>query len=140
VFVRLFLYEPSPMPAASYDFVELVGGVGPPYPGIELRGQQPDVLGATAFVSPNMDWASTTALPLDRWACLEMEVDATSGTFRMWLNDAPVADMTQTFTMQVPAYGILKVGLAYYQAAAQGKTELWIDEIAVDGARIGCTK
>ena len=139
VFVRVFLYQASPMPPATYDFVELVGA-GPPFPGVELRGQRPDALAATAFVAPNLNWASATALPLDRWACLEMEMDATSATFRAWLDDAPVADMTQTFTTPVPTYGILKVGLAYYQAAAQGPTELWIDEVAVDGTRIGCAK
>jgi len=139
VFVRVFLYQPTPMPPSTYDFVELVEGV-PPYPGVELRGQPPDDLAATAFAAPNMDWASTTALPLGQWVCLEMEMDANTATFRAWLNDAPVADMTQTFTTLVPTYGILKVGLAYYQAAAQGKTELWIDEVAVDAVRIGCAK
>jgi len=140
VFVRVFLYQASPLPASTYDFVELVGGFGPPYAGVELRGQRPDNLAATTFVSPQMNWGSATALPLDQWACLEMEMDATSATFRAWLNDAQVADMTQTFTPPPPTYGILKVGMAYFQAAAQGPTELWIDEVAVDGARIGCAK
>jgi hypothetical protein len=139
VFVRVFLYQPSPLPPASYDFVELVAGAAP-YPGMDLRMQPPAQLGATAFGGPDDSWSSTAALPVDEWACLEMEVDAPNGTFRAWLNDAPVPDLTRTFTTPIAGYGILKVGLAYFQAAPQGATDVWIDEVAVDGARIGCTK
>lgn len=140
VFVRVFVYVPSPFPASSPDLVEVTVDSNP-YPGMELLERAPGVVAASAFGGPTDDWASATPVPLDQWACFEIEVDGPNQTFRAWLDDVPLGDMTRTFSQPVSAAGIVKVGLAYFAPATnQPATEVWVDEVAVDGARIGCAK
>jgi hypothetical protein len=140
VFVRVFLYVPSPFPPANPDLIEITVD-NAPYPGMEVRGQTPGHLAATAFGGPTDDWTSASLLPLDQWTCLEVEVDGPNQAFRAWMNDAAIADMTRSFTQPVSTAGIVKVGLAYFGPAAnQAPTEVWVDEVAVDGARIGGAK
>lgn len=140
VFVRMFVYLPSPFPPSSPAFVDVLGGSSP-YAGVQLRGQPPGVVAATAYNGPTDDWQSATPMPLDQWTCLEIESDGPSQTFRAWLDDVPLTDLTLTFPSALPPLGTVQVGLGYFTPSVpQGASDVWIDEVAVDGSRIGCAK
>jgi hypothetical protein len=140
VFVRVFVYQPSPFPPSSPALLDVLAGSSP-YAGVQLRGQAPGVIAASAYNGPTDDWQSATPMPLDQWTCLEIESDGPSQTFRAWLDDVPLADMTLTFASPLPPLGILQVGLGYFTPnVPQAATDVWIDEVAVDGSRIGCAK
>jgi hypothetical protein len=42
--------------------------------------------------------------------------------------------------MAVPDLGDLGVGMGFYQAGTQSSYDMWIDDVFVDTAPVGCTK
>jgi hypothetical protein len=140
VFVRLFVYVPSPFPPSSPALLNVLSGA-PPNAGVQLRGQPPGVLAATAYNGPTDDWQSVTPMPLDQWTCLELESDGPNQTFHAWLDDVPLSDLTLTFASPLPTLGIVEVGLGFFAPTVpQAASDVWIDEVAVDASRIGCAK
>ena len=90
---------------------------------------------------------SKTTIPLNRWACVEWQFDGPTNTLRFWLDGQPIDDLTVVGkgdgciahdTMDnwyAPTFNALRLGWEHYQL---GPGELWIDDVAVDGKRIGC--
>jgi hypothetical protein len=94
---------------------------------------------------PSGDWTNTDSkatLPSKRWICYESQFDGATNKFRVWIDDKESTtlnvgiDKHPGFVM--PMFTSLWFGWILYQ---QGEAQdLWIDEIAVDGKRIGCAK
>ena len=90
---------------------------------------------------------SQTTIPLNKWACVEWQFDGPASTLRFWLDGQPIDDLTVVGkgdgciahdTMDnwyAPTFSALRLGWEHYQ---QGPGELWIDDVVVDGKRIGC--
>jgi hypothetical protein len=74
---------------------------------------------------------------MGQWVCFELEVDVNAGTSHLYMNDNEVTDVAKT-NLGLSPLGILGVGLSFYMPSAQGAQDVWIDEVAVDGTRIGC--
>lgn len=87
------------------------------------------------------DYATT--IPLHTWHCIEWSFDTAKNEAHMWWNgvERPKLRWTDSRPSQpqfdFPAFQSLSLGWAAYQRADAG-FEVWIDEIAVDGERIGC--
>jgi hypothetical protein len=81
------------------------------------------------------------ALPTDRWTCLEWSVrgstTTSSGDAEMvvWLDSTQIADVT-SFNLS-PSQ---EFTLGIYDQGVQPATDLWMDEVALDTARIGCQR
>ncbi len=141
VFTRIFAYQPSPHAPSPSAILDMVGGAAP-YAGIELLTDPPaGGLGMKTYnTGVDQAWQSDGgAIAFDKWVCFELEVDVTAGTSHLYMNDTEVTDLAQT-SLALSSLGILGVGLSYYLPSVQGAQDTWIDEVAVNGTRIGCAK
>jgi hypothetical protein len=142
VFVRMFVYMPSPVAPSVGAFVNVLQAI-PPYAGVQLNERPPGgYIGGTGYNGLDTDWsASSDLLPTDSWSCVEIEIDGPpADTVHVYLWDTELAAMREGLPASVPPLGLLNVGLAYFAANAQPASDLWIDEVAVAGTRIGCTQ
>lgn len=139
-FTRFFAYVPSPAPPSTAGLLDLIENA-PPYSGTELRLVPPDgALGMQTYGTSAglVTWQSAAASsPLDQWVCFEVEVDTGAETEHVYVNDAEVTDLMRS-GLTLPQLGNVGVGLGFYQPNVHGVVEAWIDEVAVDSARIGC--
>jgi hypothetical protein len=141
LFVRMFVYMPAPVPPSVGAFVNVLQAI-PPYAGMQLNVRPPGgYLGGTGYNGLNSDWSAANDLvPADSWTCVELEIDGPpTNTVRVFVSDVELTAMREGLPASVPPLGLLQVGLAYYAANAQPAADLWIDEVAVDGKRIGCS-
>jgi len=141
VALRFFVYLPSPTPVAGWRLASM------------LDRADPNV-GAMLFVTPEGrfdlvgaagdEHLSSTTLPLDRWACLEWRLTrGPTGGSRLFLDGQEIPDLTLTNTRVEPpaGVGLLGVGLAFFgNANLQPAYDLWVDELIVDPAPIGCSR
>jgi hypothetical protein len=141
MFARAFLYIPSPYAGQSAAGVLNTFQPGLPYAGAEI-----DLLPGTerlafnGFDDPSLNGniASSTALTLDAWHCLEMEIDGENQAFHAYLDGVELHDLSHDLAGMPPTLGVLQVGLGFSQAFVQPAADLWVDEVAVNGSRIGC--
>jgi hypothetical protein len=140
--LRAWLYLAAPLPSGTAH-----------YGGLVQAGKDVFMLrtldGALLLVdyASNVDRTSTTArLPVGRWVCVEWSVSNTAPSagmttteLRAWLDGVEAGDVR--FTTAAAPVDELQLGLAFYGAdAVQPAHDLWIDEVIVDGAPIGCDK
>jgi hypothetical protein len=76
--------------------------------------------------------------PFDQWFCLEYELDAAAGNVRAYLNDVEIAALRHDGW---PATNVasLMFGIDRYGSFSVAE-DIWFDDVAVDGARIGCAR
>jgi hypothetical protein len=95
--------------------------------------------GEITLQSDGNSFTFTRGFPREQWTCLELHiaVDATNG--QVDLNVDGIAAMTTppTDTLAGQGYTGLDIGL-HYATPAQAPVEMWIDELVVDVAPIGC--
>jgi hypothetical protein len=99
---------------------------------------------------PHTDFAtsSATIMPTGRWSCFEWEYEKSTDTMHLWLDETALADMTvvnhvKTDTANVwnaPDFAGMNLGWEHYQVSTVLDFNLWLDEVAIDGARIGCSR
>jgi hypothetical protein len=141
LFARAFLYIPSPYGSQSAAGVLNVFEPIPPYAGAEIDLlPNTNRLAYNGFNDPSLNGniASSAALTLDAWHCLEMEIDGAGRAFHAYLDNVELADLAHDLAGTAPILGALQVGLGFSQASAQAAADLWVDEVAVNGSRIGC--
>jgi hypothetical protein len=99
-------------------------------------------LGGTGYNGLDSDWSSAgDLLPTDSWTCVELEFEGPpANVVHVFLSGAELQAMRHALPGDIPPLGILKVGLSFFQASAQPQADMWIDEVAVDSARIGCAR
>ncbi len=81
----------------------------------------------------------TSGLPADigRWVCIEWLV--TPGSMTMWIDDAIVSGLDDVAWTTPASANRVSLGLQYTSGDA-APIDLWLDEVIVDSAPIGCTK
>jgi hypothetical protein len=97
--------------------------------------------GGSGFESP-------TQVPYGRWICMEWELnegplpttDAGTGSMRVWMDGVEIADMYRANMYSRPFFGNLGFGFEFTAGADVGPLDMWIDEVAIDGSRIGCDR
>jgi hypothetical protein len=147
MFVRAFLYIGSALTSANPGFVSVDQEVAP-YGGmgfdIDNGGQI--VLGSYGQ-GADKNYPSTTQLPFDQWVCVEWELDKGptmstdmgTGSMRFWVNDVEATDLHITNLYNQPFFGSTTLGLEITTNATASSLDVWLDEIAIDTARIGCS-
>jgi hypothetical protein len=84
---------------------------------------------------------SKTPFPIAKWSCFEWEYERATNTVRFWIDEVPLADVSVTNPLWVqPPYDKVNLGWQNYQANLAAPMDVWMDEVALDGARIGCVK
>jgi hypothetical protein len=92
--------------------------------------------------------AQSEPLPTNQWLCLEFMVDGAQGLLRTWVDGAEIAGLhvDGTSTPDVDEQWLRKAdwrpvltdfALGWESYAGQAMT-LWFDDVALDGARVGC--
>jgi hypothetical protein len=73
------------------------------------------------------------------WFCMEWHHDQVGQTATLWLDGVEVEAITQgpETSPEIPVFDDISVGFANYQIASP-QFVVWIDEVALDDARIGC--
>jgi hypothetical protein len=140
-YVRVFVYEPSSTLVPNFSRIVSLVETLAPYQSIEL-GTTSGTLTISDELMPQHQF-STTLLPMDRWVCLELGViRGNPGVIHVWLDGVEVSDFPLTEDTEFsPPFGEIVFGLDYYHVTAgQSMTEAWLDEIAIDRARIGCDR
>jgi hypothetical protein len=76
--------------------------------------------------------------PFDEWFCLEYELDSAGGNVKAYLNDVEITALRHSGW---PASNIdtLMFGVDRYGSFPVAE-DIWFDDLAVDSARIGCTR
>jgi len=85
------------------------------------------------------------SIPLNEWVCIEWLHQGATNETRFWWDAVEHPSLHTTETLHggnanpyvLPQFTALKLGWAEYQASDL-PFELWLDEVAVDSARIGC--
>lgn len=141
MFVRAFLYIPSPYVAQSAAGVLNTFQSVLPYAGAEIDLlPNTERLAFNGFNDPSLSGniSSSTALTLEAWHCLEMEIDGENQAFHAYLDDVELHDLSHDLAGMPPTLDVLQVGLGFSQALLQPAADVWVDEVAVNGSRIGC--
>jgi hypothetical protein len=138
LFFRAYLYIPPPAPP-ELEVLQVV----------EATGGELDLELAEGELALNDSWSgtftrSTARPPINRWTCVEWEVE-TSPTpqLRVWLDGTPVNQLNLAEATQgAMPNARFRVESAFYQTQANARPayDLWVDEVIVDKARVGCTK
>lgn len=137
-YVRAFFYLVGP----GIDYAQL-GEAGPSAGGtghLLAHDGRYVTLQDYGYTTPNLYQSSTSRLPLDQWFCLEWQVKRgatqAQGETHVWLNDVELTDL-QAVPAPVGATDFLFVGYTTDRTTA---ATLYVDELIVDGARIGCAE
>jgi hypothetical protein len=141
-YFRAFLYYPSPVPNASFRAFGLLQENAPNLgPSLYIRGGKLSLF--TQVSTPSVEIDSTTALPLDRWACLEWHVNVgSSGTMEFWIDEQEVVDLRYAgSTITMPTENRITIGFAMFgQPNPMAPQDLWWDEVILDSHRVGCSR
>lgn len=100
------------------------------------------------------DWTNldqTTPVKTGEWQCIEWLIDASKDESKFFRDGVEVSALATTTTTkhlgnasvpyQIPNIRQLWVGWVLYQGGSlPGSYDVWIDSVALDGERIGCTK
>lgn len=136
LFGRIWVYVRSPFPAAYNQFLTFadVGGGGIAI-GVDASGG----LVSNDFADGSY-LVSATALPLDRWVCLVLEVPSNqTGLTRVYVDDVEVTDITQSNTTPQTAPDQIYVGQDWGSGPGVAAT-MWLDELIVDSSPITCAQ
>ena len=105
----------------------------------------------TPPVSTDCRQQSHARLPVRRWSCVEWHLDIASQTLEFWLDEKPVTAVIQRATAAQacrgndlqgewrapPRFDSLYLGFERYADSANDQN-LWIDDVALSKARVGC--
>jgi hypothetical protein len=135
VYVRLFAYVPAPV-SVSTDFVTVIQKPSP-YDSIRLSLENGSF--STYDSTDTQHIVATTPVPVGHWTCVEWRVhfDPAAGYTQLWIDGQSTNVAGNENTQPNPFYYYLRIGLESNTTVAQ---DLWLDEIAVDAASIGCAK
>lgn len=137
-YARFFAYVPSPTPPRSF---RMAGALQADAPN---QGPQLYLTDGTLTLEwPGGALAASSPLPLDRWVCIEWMVDSISPGMRVWLDGEEVDGLT-TFDgsfVTDPPLARFSLGIAYFAYTETfPEVNVWYDEVALDSARIGCSR
>ena len=134
LFMRAFVYVPSPLPAATEELWEL--NSGGTY-GAQLAIDSNNLMLFYQYASnPDVGQNSASTMPTDRWVCVEWEM--LNGVTRTWFDGVELTDLHLT-GLKTWTYDTLQIGISIFKTANEPAYDMWIDDVMVDGnGPIGC--
>jgi hypothetical protein len=138
VFVRAFYYIPSVAFSNTYVLSTVTSVTS--NVDIDIGGKAAGNFHINTGGSSPQSPISVDLMPTDTWFCFEYEINQPAGTFTGWLNDGATPVLSQG-SITMDALTGIGIGLSFYgPSVAEAAHDIWIDEIIVDGQRIGCAK
>jgi hypothetical protein len=161
-FGRAFFYFkslPTP-PGMTYAHWTILAASGTGVPGeIRVSGQLQNGSNLFGVGTDNRtdggtgDWTnsdkdpagSPSPVPLGQWICIEWMHKGDTNETAFWWDDVSHPSLSTTSSVHggnavpflLPEFDNVWIGWQEYQTSTE-PFELWVDEIAIDGARIGC--
>jgi hypothetical protein len=143
---------PAPWPTAGVLHGDIIQHLGPRATGGTL-GVRWGIVENTEMkfqwifnVQPSQaqEWGDGTAYDYrwpGTWQCLEWRYDQPSQQGMLWIDGQMIPiQVGKNHPPEIPVFTSLGVGWSNYQNAPGEGFVVWIDEVAFDGARIGCAK
>lgn len=99
---------------------------------------------------PTGDWTNwRTSAPTagGRWTCMEWQMNAADNAVNVWIDGEAKPDMSvstknhggNNVDFVFPTFNQIKIGWQLYQGGATpGQFDVWLDDVALAGSRIGC--
>jgi hypothetical protein len=158
-YARVYLYvdkQPTEIPDRLYHWTLIEASDTPDDSGhrVRLGGHIEKSVGPTDWLRFNYETGTAagetglsdpaSVIELKKWYCIEVYFNMSTSEARIWLDDVERTklhwqnNMPGTFSFPA-AIESLSFGWVEYQPPAT-PWEVWLDEIAVDGQRIGCAK
>jgi hypothetical protein len=136
LYLRAFLYVPDGVPAAGPTLVTLVQKSSP----YEMEQLTLDPSFGVYDTTGSRYQAGSITMPTGSWFCVEWQVhfDATAGYTNLWLNGSAssFSPSGTENTSPSPFYYYTRIGL---ELSPTSPLDVWIDELAANATRIGCT-
>lgn len=134
LFVRAFVYVPSPLPAATEELWEMNSSGS--Y-GEQLAIDSNNLMLFYQYSSnPDVGRSSAASIPTDRWVCVEWMM--LNGETRTWFDGVELTEMHVT-GLKTWTYDTLQIGTSIFRTANEPAYDLWIDDVMVDASGpIGC--
>jgi hypothetical protein len=149
-FGRAFVWMPTRSPTTHSTLFEsggrLVDGGLNVSQRFSISGHQLEASYDSSPRPPITDYArrSATAMPLDRWVCLEWHFKGDTNELHFWVDGLELLDTTvlptRVPTWFAPDWVRVNVGLQLYRPDPEPDFDLWIDEIAIHPTRVGCRR
>jgi hypothetical protein len=143
LFARVFVYPVAPLPTHNWNYMRLVGSERWQLGGHAKPFGDPSATRFVRLMHQPLHEQMLATLPFDsgRWICWEMEYRAAGEVVHVWVDDTPVSDLDPSGDVpwEFPEITAFEIG---FQHAHDEPTmmEVWIDEVALDQQRIGCSK
>jgi hypothetical protein len=158
-YARVYLYvdkQPTEIPDRLYHWTLIEASDTPDDSGhrVRLGGHIEKSVGPTDWLRFNYETGTAagetglsdpaSVIELKKWYCIEVYFNMSKSEARIWLDEVERTklhwqnNMPGTFSFPA-AIESLSFGWVEYQPPAT-PWEVWLDEIAVDGQRIGCAK
>jgi hypothetical protein len=144
LFLRAFVWIPAGLVGLDGW---LLSAVNPSFNYLSVNLTPSGKLGYSDTLGPSeVREESTTAMPTNRWACLEWQlVDSTAdgradGAIHVWLDGTELAFQSNKGLVMRPWVDGIGFGFQAQTAGPLPALDVFFDELAVDGQRIGCDK
>ena len=141
VYGRMFVWLEDPLTTDGH--FTLAEGVGTGTPAMIRFGGQDKKFGVGTDGGSSGDWTDKDTLVANKkWLCTEFQFKSDTNEFRVWLDDKEITGLRSgpakhpSFTM--PQFASMWFGWWMYNM--QEPQDVWIDEIAIHSAPIGCAK
>jgi hypothetical protein len=137
-FVRAFVFlSAAPPEGSSVHLIDTSGAKTSG--GVEFGASGGRVFVNDFFQPTSFATSTSTIFPLNRWVCLETQIDQGSarGTVRVLLDGTEVTDARLTNATLAPL-GNLSIGLDFYQPPALPAFDAWFDEVIVAAEPTTC--
>jgi hypothetical protein len=140
VFIRAFFYADE-IALGDTEVITSLQALGNSNSGVQIESSALGNFRLDGWGVALTSRESGVPVPTGRWVCLEWAVTVGSpGAMSLWLDDVPVADLQQQPWMTPPAFDGPRLGLEYTPPSSSATLDLWVDEVVVAGARIGCSR
>lgn len=144
LFGRAMIYVADALPVHDYVVFEAAGALAD---GTEARYGVGGINGANgqvfrlAYHPGDLRELSTSHPPIGHWACWEWEMDGANDVMRVWLNGGATPEavaMHETPPWNAPTFRKLSVGYSVPHADPRPAFDMWLDQVVIGTARIGC--
>ncbi|MFV8753044.1 hypothetical protein ACNOYE_21055 [Nannocystaceae bacterium ST9] len=135
LFVRSYVYVPADSITNWFALVALWDADGYAALGLGLEG---DTLSTIGWGDTHEGVLDSQPFPTDQWVCLEFQLhQAEDAWFSAWRDEVMFVDQTPV-TLQGPVLDTIFFGLYGGNNDIGLVFDVWIDDIAIDDAPIGC--
>lgn len=133
-FVRFYLWVDPP--AVDDVVVSVLMQGADPFEGMNLRVTPLGLVTLTNWADePDGNYDGTTSIPPAEWACIEWSVDRTTRQVVVTQDGSPSVSFTAGTLVDANWF---QLGALLTLPGAGDETDVWVDDLVIDTAPIGC--